>query len=58
MMFVVEECINEARFPNVTLNDNGIVISNKTGVSENLVELIYSIFENEPIDIIIKRHKD
>ena len=58
MMFVVKECINEARFPNVTLNDNGIVISNKTGVSENLVELIYSIFENEPIDIIIKRHKD
>ena len=57
MMFVVKECINEARFPNVTLNDNGIVISNKTGVSENLVELIYSIFENEPIDIIIKRHK-
>lgn len=58
MMFVVKECINEARFPNVTLNDNGIVISNKTGVSDNLVELIYSIFENEPIDIIIKRHKD
>ena len=58
MMFVVKECINEARFPNVILNDNGIVISNKTGVSDNLVELIYSIFENEPIDIIIKRHKD
>ena len=58
MIFVVKECINKARFPNAILNDNGIVISNKTGVSDNLVELIYSIFENEPIDIIIKRHKN
>lgn len=58
MMFVVKECINEARFPNVTLNDNGIIIGNETGVSDNLVELIYSIFENEPIDIIIKRHEN
>lgn len=39
MMFVVKERINKARFPNVTLNKNGIVTSNKTGVSVNLVEL-------------------
>ena len=57
-MFVVEECINEARFPNVTLNDNGIVTSNETGVSENLVELICAMFDDKSIDIIIKRHEN
>lgn len=57
-MFVVGECINEARFPNVTLNDNGIVTSNETGVSENLVELICAMFDDKSIDIIIKRHEN